>query len=233
MCYLPGPTDPIPFPEVKVTYSLFYTIEQFRLPNQAEFEAVADLTRDHVTPFFIADAGGNPQYTLVEATTVIDDTSFDLGEPVEIKYTSTLKYTIDSFVPSEARINGIVTTAFTGTNGVNYRRDVQALPSSNIFSTVTVITVDTSVSPSTRSTSSESSTTSRVLLGAGIGAGLAALFIGAMVLSSRRQAEEEDEQKVVSGSVGHVTAGDMTLDSRSATENIEENACLEEVSMGS
>jgi hypothetical protein len=227
----PGPTDPIPFPEVEVTYSLFYTINQFRLPNANEFEAVAELTRDHVTPFFVADAAGNPQYTLVASTTVIDDTRFELNEPVEIKYTSTLVYTINSFVPSEARINGIVATAFTGTNGNTYLNAVKGLPSSNIFSTVTAITVDTSVSPSTR-TASGSSTTSRILLGAGIGAGLAALVIGAMVLSGRRQKEDENNQKAV-GSVGHVTAGDISLDSRSATEHIDEHTGLEEVSMNS
>lgn len=222
-----GTTAPSELPTVSVTYSLFYTILQFRLPNQGEFEAVLDLTRDHVTPFFVADAESNSQYTLQTATTVIADTQFNLGEPVEIKYTSTLIYTQNSVPPSVAALKNVVTTAFTGSNLNDYFNEVDGLSSANIFSTVTAISLDTNVSTRSVPSSTDASTTSRIILGAGVGAGTAVLVIAALALSGRRRQKREEDRQKAAGSVGHVTAGELTFDSHSATEHVDESAVEE------
>eukprot|EP00977_Amphora_coffeiformis_P019542 scaffold7349_cov173-Amphora_coffeaeformis.AAC.23 len=225
----PPPTDPLPFPELEVTFTLFYTIEQFRLPLPSEFATVADITEEHVTPFFESGFDNDELVTYSSSSTTLLNTGFNFGEPVSISYTSKLVFTQDSFVPRESEVEALVTAAFSGNNLNRYLGQLTSLPQSNIFRTTSQVSFQAGTGAETRTVES-SSGFSNILIGAGAGAGMAALAIAGLVLSGRRREKEQVRQKTL-GADGHMTVGDTTFDSRSINERAEDSHALEEVNL--
>lgn len=230
-----APTGELPFPELSVTFTLFYTIEQFRLPLPSEFAAVAALTEAHVTPFYESGFDDDELVTYFNSATILESTDFNFGEPVGITYISTLVFTQDSFIPREEEVEALIEQAFSGANLQEYFDDITGLPPSNLFSTTTEITLTTGEpASSTRGGIAgvvSSPSVQRIALGAGVGAAVAALAIGGLIYSHRRHEAQKDRQKTLGGSDGHVTVGDITYDSRTIAERVEESNGLEDVPM--
>ena len=228
-----APTGELPFPELSVTFTLYYTIEQFRLPLPSEFAAVAALTEAHVTPFYESGFDDDELVTYFNSATVLESTDFNFGEPVGITYISTLIFTQDSFIPRGEEVEALIEQAFSGSNLQEYEDDITGLPPSNLFSTTTEITLTTGEETSTRGGIAgvvSSPSVQRIALGAGVGAAVAALAIAGLVYSHRRHEVQKDRQKTL-GSDGHVTVGDITYDSRTIAERVEESNGLEDVAL--
>lgn len=227
-----APSAPVPFPELSVEFTLFYTIDQFRLPLPSEFAAVTALTEDHLSPFYESGFDDDDLVTYFSSATVLKDTDFNFGEPVGITYTSTLVFTQDSFVPREAEVEALITRAFSGNNLSTYVGQLTSLPPANLFSTTAEVTLslEEATARSGGIMGANSTNTQRIAVGAGAGAAVAALTIAALVFSGRRRDEAKARQKTL-GSDGHCTVGDMTYDSRSLNERAEESNGLEDVNL--
>ena len=125
-----------------MTFTLFYEIDQFRLPLPSEFAAVADLTEEHLSLFYVSGFGDDDLVTFISSSTKLEDTTFNFGEPVGITYISTLVFAQMSFLPSEAEVEIIVESAFNGASLNDYLQNVQGLPISNLFSTTRSVTFE-------------------------------------------------------------------------------------------
>lgn len=190
------------------------------------------LTEDHVTPFYESGFDDDELVTYFSSSTVLQNTEFNFGEPVGITYVSTLVFTQDSFVPREAEVEALITRAFSGNNLNTYVNQLTSLPPSNLFSTTSEVSFETGRTADVRGGVSSSSgpSMSRIAMGAGAGAAVAALTIAALVFGGRRREEDKVRQKTLA-SDGHCTVGDVTYDSRSIGERAEESNGLEDVNL--
>lgn len=189
---------------------------------------MAEITEEHLTPFFESGFDDDELVTYLSSSTVLLNTAFNFGEPVAISYTSTVVFTQDSFVPRESDVEDLINAAFSGNSLNAYLGTLTSLSISNLFSTTTQVSLTTG---ETENRSTGSSFRSNVLIGAGAGGGVAALAIAALVLSGRRRKKEQVRRKSL-GADGHMTVGgDTTFDSRSINERTEDSRALEEVNL--
>ena len=182
-----------------------------------------------MSPFYVSGLEGDDLVTLTSSSTILADTNFNFGEPVGITYNSTLIFAQGSFLPEEDDVEDIVRRAFNGGSLNDYLTDLTDLPISNLFSTTRRVDFENGIQARTAS-SAQGPTLSNVLMGAGAGAGVAALAIVALALSGRRRKNATTRQNGKM-SDGHVTVGDLTLDSRSLAERAEETNAMEDVNL--
>lgn len=213
------PTPPIPIPELAVAYTLFYTINQFRLPLPSEFTAVTALTQDHLNDILVAAFADDDLITYTSSSTILVNTDFNFNEPVGITYNTTLTFTQDSFVPRESEVETLVGQAFSGGNLNTYLADLQGLPASNLFQTTSAITLETGVDTRSGTVGGASSSESiltrdYLILGAGVGVVAAMLAVAGLVFGGRRREKQQVRQKTLM-SDGHCTVGEETYDSAS------------------
>jgi hypothetical protein len=215
-------------------FTLFYTIQQFRLPLPSEFTAVAGLTEDHLDAFFDAGFASSDLVIFLSSATVLLSTDFNFGEPVGITYSTTLTFTQESFVPRIEEVEALLVQAFAGANLAIYLEALDGLPASNLFATTSAVTLETDV---TTARIASGSLADNLILGAAAGGGVAILAIAALVLSGRRNDKKKKQvrQKSLESdghcTVGECTEGEETYDTNSISERVEENAELQEVTL--
>jgi hypothetical protein len=133
--------------------------------------------------------------------------SFTFGSPVQADFRSTGLFNPSSiFLPTVRELNELITTAFTGDNLVAYLAKVRALPSSNVFSSTTLITKGLPDVPIPRG--SENASGSFATAGvAAAAAGIVVLAAG-LVLLRRRKTDDLDE---FDEKYGKTPKGDATV----------------------
>jgi hypothetical protein len=213
-------------------FTLFYTIDQFRLPLPSEFTAVAGLTEDHLDAFFVAGFASSDLVIFLSSTTALLSTDFNFGEPVGITYNTTLTFTQASFVPRIEEVEALLVQAFAGANLAIYLDALDGLPISNLFSTTSAVTLETELATARIA---EGSLADNLILGAAAGGGVAILAIAALVLSGRRKDNKQVRQKSLEHdghcTVGECTVGEETYDTNSISERVEENSELQEITL--
>lgn len=203
---------------MSVGFSVFYTIDQFRLPLPSEFTAVATLTEQHLESFFVDGFADDDLVNYLSSELFLLSTDFNFGEPVGIAYNATLTFTQDSFTPRQDEVEALINQAFSGGNLNTYLSDVQDLPISNLFSTATAISLELGVETRTASGGNDVASIledrNKLLLGAGAGAFAAMLAVAGLVFGGRRREERKVRQKTLM-SDGHCTVGEETYDTAS------------------
>jgi hypothetical protein len=182
-----------------------------RLPSQAEYRELTELTRVYLEEFMFAEFAGTSLTTLDDFITVMIRNSFTAGEPILVEYRSSGLFNPSSiFLPTVRELDGLITRAFTGENLMAYLALVQALPSQNIFSSTSTADLDrgvvNTITGSSADTTGGGTNTSTV---AGIAAGAAGLVVLAagLILLRRRKTEDEEYDETY----GEKGNGDMTV----------------------
>jgi len=122
--------------------------------------------------------------------TVMVSNTFNYGQPVQIDYRSTGLFNPSSiFLPIPAEINQLIDGYFTGKGLNEYVARVQALPSSNIFSTTTGVTKGLPNVPLATSAGSTSSSGSFKTGLAAAAAGIVVMAAGAAMWKRKRNNE--------------------------------------------
>jgi hypothetical protein len=207
-------------------FSLFYQIEQTRIPSLQDYEELGLLTNEYLDTYYERVFDENDEVVFQEATTVIVGTEFRLGLPVQVNYNSSILFdtAASTFIPSQSDLDAILQSAFSGSNNATYLAVIQTgLQVTNIFSTTAAVGLEqtdstanstntTATAPpvanGTESASSTSlvstrSTRAGIAGGATIGA-VAFLIIGALAIQYRQKRKLEEpydtEENLISSS---------------------------------
>jgi hypothetical protein len=118
-------------------YDVLYTIEQTRIPNQADYRGVTELTQAYLDGFFAGVLELSTDIMFSSSTTINTDRTFRLGQPVRVEYNTTIFLSsLSSVVPGEDELNALLMSAFQQ-QSAEYLEAVQGLSRVNIFSTTT------------------------------------------------------------------------------------------------
>lgn len=118
----------------EIEYTLAYTIDQFRLPLQSEFSAVAELTAAYLfDQLFLGDFASPDTVVSIETETTGND--FNFGLPPEISYRTTVQFSSE---PTNS-LAEVLVDVFLGTGEEDYLLLLRGLGISSIFSTTTTV----------------------------------------------------------------------------------------------
>ena len=166
-------------------YTLFYSISQSRLPNDIEIEEVEKMTSDFIEAYF------DQRFSdLVNMTTTMVDTRFNIGRPLEIDYQSNGFFT-SPLPPPLSELDMILEAAFNGNSLDMYTQMIRDLPSDNIFSTTAAVSFQqnndggiATLPDGTRSSSLKKSTTGIVV--ASVSGALLLVLVGSLLAKGKR-----------------------------------------------
>ena len=234
-----SPTPPTPptagdIGIVLAPYDILYSIEQTRIPNQADYRGVTELTQAYLDGFFAGVLDLSADIMFSSSSTTNTDRTFRLGQPVTVEYNTTIFLSsLSSVVPGEEELNALLMSAFQQ-QSAEYLEAVQGLSRVNIFSTTSTAEFVQStrtddvddVDDGSESFESESSSSPPIGM-------ISAAAAGAMVLLAtgyvayRRSATDDEPAGKFFDQDGHVTvAGDTYTgdtytgaDSHSGAEN--------------
>lgn len=205
-------------PPAPLDYKLFYTIVQTRLPLASEYNSVAGLTGTYLNEYFRSVFDSTNLTNFKGSNTVLVSNRFNFNQPIEIAYETTVTFYPSANIPTHSELNTLLAAAFTGDKLNTYLGLIQALPSSNIFSTTSVISFQSVSSAS----ASSSSTARNAGLAAAAGTGAIIFIIAGISLLRNRRSDSEEITKYIEGD-GHMTiAGDTyegTCEASSAYDN--------------
>jgi len=223
----PVPTLPPNADDITVTatpYSLFFTIEQTRIPNLDDYSELGMFTSEYLNVYFQVIFGDDPAAEFVSSQTEVTGSEFRLGQPTRVDFTTTMSFAATSeAVPPLTDLDTFLRSAFEGANADTYSSAVAAgLPETNIFATTTAVTFEAV-------TADGGTTERRVGIISGAAAVVFVLLLGGAVASHNRdkEVEEEVQQKLMGG--GHVTVAgetyrdDTSLETHEPTQNSEED----------
>lgn len=127
------------------SYALFYQISQTRIPSLQDYEELGLLTNQYVDTYYDRVFEGSTEVAFSDSTTVIVGTEFRLGQPVQVNYNTSIVFdsTASTFIPSQADLDAILLSAFTGASNATYLAVIQTgLQVTNIFSTSTAVNLE-------------------------------------------------------------------------------------------
>jgi hypothetical protein len=218
-------------PPVTVTldlYALLYTVDAFRLPQQTEIDALADLTDTYLDDFFSIVFESSSLAQFEGSTTLEDETIVRFGQPVQTSYFTDLTFSGSSQIPSDGELNGLLSSAFRGDNLATYLAEVQALPRSNFFATTSAVTFSDLADTRSMGGSDLASGVPAVGIAAAAGAGAFFVAVVGLMLYRRRDQDDDEAGKFLDGD-GHVTVagetyqgGGSSLDSQSGVHRTQQ-----------
>jgi len=141
----PGTPPPTGVPKAFALpkYTNYYTIEQFRIPVETEYEAVNELTQGYLNSFFTISYENSNDYLFIESSTMLTNKEFIFGQPVKMDFNTTVVFSTISDIASEVPEpppESVLKDAFEGENLAIYISLLDTgLPTSNIFSTTTAV----------------------------------------------------------------------------------------------
>lgn len=199
-------------------YNILYTIEQTRIPNQADYRGVTEVTQAYLDGFFAGVLDLSTDIMFSSSSTTNTERTYRLGEPVSVQYNTTIFLSsLSSVIPGEEELNALLVSALRQQNA-EYLEAVQGLSRVNIFSTTTTAEFvestrsDDTDGESTASDESSQSSSNGSSQPVGL---ISAAAAGAMVLLAtgyvvyRRNVSEDEPQGKLFDQDGHVTvAGD-------------------------
>lgn len=156
---------------------------------------VVELTRVYLEGFFIDIYGDSSTETLSEFLTLFTGSEFDFGQPIAIFYSSSAVFdATSSSVPSVEDLDENLASAFQGENLNGYVSMMQALPTSNVFSTTASVDFELTggmrdVEATQPPESSERNVTTAAAAMAGTSVFL--LFVACLMLKRRRNEDDE------------------------------------------
>jgi hypothetical protein len=222
---VPAPTVPVPtLPSVPSTtaaptntnttrpssvvlsaYSLFYEIDQIRIPSVQDYEELALVTRDFLNTYFSSVFADSAEVEYSSAETSIVGSKFQLAQPVKVDYNTTVNFDsgASTFIPSQSDLDSILQSAFTGVNNATYLAIVQtALQITNIFSTTRAVGLQQDYNPPpTNGTSTASPTAPNTISPTTTGLPPAPTIAPTSTVATKAIASNE------AGTVGGITAG--------------------------
>jgi len=192
------------------TFSLSYSFGEIREPSTSEIGTAVSVTRTYLNGFAKQKIKDLLELSTRRATEV-NATS----QPLQIKYNSTAFFEPEaSFVPSVGEMDLLVTLAFSGENLRSYIALLRELPADNIFSTVTDVSdskfragpMGSNKDPASEQDGRGSS---KVALGASLGAGSFLAVLLSIAICRRRQ---NTYDKLGKGAIlgGHMTVAGET-----------------------
>jgi hypothetical protein len=199
-------------------YTLFYTIEQLRIPFTREVTEVVGITAAYLKIYFEEIFLDDPDTILSDfLTDRLDGDSFGFNEPYGIVYSSVAVFSIESsIVPTPGELDNLLSQAFIGQELSIYLGLLGSLPSDNLFSTTSDVTetklpepLSTGAAPA-GSDEKSNDRSSTIPIAAATGASAFVLIILGVVLYRRR--ERYDELGKLGGSdMGHMTVAGETF----------------------
>jgi hypothetical protein len=193
-------------------FSLSYTFAYDRKPVDSEIAAAISVTRTYLNGFCRQRVEG-----LKELDTTLTDTEYAQAKPFRMDYTARAFFEASAdFIPSVGEMDLLLTLAFSGDNLRTYIGLLQQLPDVNIFSTTSDVSDSKStgdqglegVDPKSTSTSQGENGSSKVAIGASLGAGTFIAVLLGILVCRRRESYEEMEKAVIED--GHRTVAGET-----------------------
>jgi hypothetical protein len=201
---------------VSVTpYSIFYTIEQTRIPTLDDYSELGMFTSNYLNVYFQVIFAEDPTAGFVSSTTEVTGSDFRLGQPTRVDFATTLSFAAAAeSIPSVADLDTLLRSAFEGDNAATYTTAVTAgLEETNIFSTTTLITFEATPTDSTER---------RVGIVAGITTFAFLLLLGGVVLYRNREEDEEMVAKLFD-TADEAYSDDATLETYEQSQHIEDD----------
>lgn len=175
---------------------------------------MVELTRVYLEDFFDQIYQESTTAMLSEFLTLFTGSEFDFGQPIVIYYTSSAVFDrMSSTVPSMEDLDAELASAFEGENLNGYVSMLQALPTSNVFSTTESVEFRLGEMPasapgtSKRNESAERDITTATAAMAGI-SGLLIIAAGIILVRRRNQEEEYEENASLTGKPPGTIAGE-------------------------
>jgi hypothetical protein len=188
---------------------LLYTIDQFRLPLQAEYSAVVDLTNTFLNDYFRTNFQTNSLTIFLSSNTTSSGNNFIFGRPTQIDYNTSLSFASSSFIPTTDVVDQLLSAAFEGDSLTQYQTQLQGLPVSNLFSSASAIEFTSGAGVAVGAPATARRSLPLVGIGAAAGAGLflVAVVAGGTMLLRR---EEEVKDPMAKCNECHMTVSDET-----------------------
>jgi hypothetical protein len=162
-------------------FSLAYTIEQSRIPFAEEVSLVVNRTDTFLAYFF------NRTYrssNLLETVTIRTNDAFGLGEPYTIEYETSVVFASSSAAaPDVMELDQTLAQAFSVPTIQQYINEIESLPPTNIFASVTDITFTQDDSAG----GSRSVNPNTILFGVTVFAGILALALSVVAAAEYRR----------------------------------------------
>lgn len=206
---------------VSVTpYSIFYTIEQTRIPTLDDYSGLGMFTSEYLNVYFQVIFAEDSAAAFVSSVTEVTGSDFRLGQPTRVDFTTTLSFAASTeTLPSVADLDTLLRSAFEGENAATYSTALSAgLEATNIFSATTQITFDSSLTDGTGR---------RVGIVTGITTFAFLLLLGGAVIYRSREEDEEMDAKLLDIS-GHNTVSDGTYSDDATLETYEQTNRMED-----
>jgi hypothetical protein len=219
----PTAADPSSSPDIQqdvvqllTPYILDYSVTDERIPFRSEYLEVVELTRVYLEGFFVERYQDSTTEILIEFLTLFTGSEFDFGQPIVIFYTSSAIFDpLSSSIPSVDDLDAELASAFAGENLNGYVSMLQALPTSNVFSTTESVEFEvgdmtassSSSGPTEPSESIERDVTTAAAALAGL-SGLLVIAAGVLLVRRRNQEEEYDENASLTGKPPGTVAGE-------------------------
>jgi len=218
------PSPPAEVARVLPEYTLLYTLDESRPPEQADYQGLLDVTERYLDMFMEGVLGVSSDILYAGSGTEIIDTSFILNRPIGVGYSSTALFEERSpIIATEEELEALLSSAFQGGRMATYIESVQALPDSNVFSSTTDVEFVLDESALTARSKdglspdpSESTNSNAAGIAAAAAAGALILLVTGFVIY-RRQEEETDEKGVEAA--GHVTVAGDTFTGASSMDS--------------
>lgn len=200
-----------------------YSIAQTTIPLVTEVDQVVTTTADFLTSYMESNLVG-----LSSFVTSSTSNHFRFGQPYEIDYFSEASFSSGT-VPTQAELDALLQTAFSGTNLVDYIGLLQNLPN-NIFNTVSNVQLSQqtgtsnaksggnqapSTAPfntSTGRSSSDSNGANAGLIAASVAGGILVLVFGVLFYNNK---QGEHTHLLSPDEKGHMTIADDTFEGTS------------------
>jgi hypothetical protein len=200
----PTPITPSPTSQSSIAiratpYSLSYLTVDKRLPTASEYAEVTELTRMYLEEFMLDEFAQTTLTNLDDFLTVMVQNTYILDEPVLIEYRSTGLFNPSSiFLPTTRELNMLILEAFQDENLLVYIERLNALPSSNIFSSTIVVVLGAPIAGAGTQASTQAAGGSRTSFATktSIIAGAAGIFVlaaGVFLLRRRSVADDDNE----------------------------------------
>jgi hypothetical protein len=121
-------------------YSIFYQIEQTRIPSISEYAELSAFTAAYLNDYF-SSIYVDMATVFLTSITNISGSEFRLGQPVRVDYNTTTVFGLQSqIIPNLTELDATLASAFEGNNGEIFAAAVTAgLDPANIFSTTSSI----------------------------------------------------------------------------------------------
>ena len=197
------PTDANSVPVDLSPYTIGYAVDMPRVPMRSELAELTQVTREHLEEFFFDYYDGDDMTFLDDFITNLDSSSYVMGRPIDVTYSSTARFSPFTRVyPSQGQLDQLLEQAFEGVNLIKYQSRLEDLSSGNVFKGSSASLGDEPVVRVSKKSN-----------GAAIAAGAVAftLFAAAVVIYKRRSEDEEFMGKDLNNKPSDITVAGETF----------------------